>query len=132
MKLSTPPVISKSPASVPVSRQEMSEPSGSVAVYVPTVLSAPSALVTAAEPDTTGFSFTPVTVTVTSNVPVLLLPSEASTVTEYTLSVSESAGDSKFGDDAKVNTPVVLISKSAASVPDNDQVIVSSSGSVAV
>ena len=46
--------------------------------------------------------------------------------------VSASAASSKSGDDAKVNTPAVLILKSSSSVPDTDQVIVSSSGSVAV
>jgi len=62
----------------------------------------------------------------------LLLPSEASTVTEYTLLVSASAAPSKSGDDAKVNTPLVLIAKSAASVPDKDHVKLSPSGSDAV
>jgi len=84
-----------------------------------------------ASPVTTGASFTFVTVTVTSRV-ALVFPSDASTVTEYTLFVFESTGDSKFGDDAKLNTPLVLIPKSAASVPDKDHVIVSLSGSVAV
>ena len=85
-----------------------------------------------ASPLTTGGSFTFVTVTVTSNVAVLSLLSFASTVTEYTLLVSASAAPSKSGDDANVNSPPVLIAKSAASVPDKDQVKLSLSGSVAV
>ena len=77
-------------------------------------------------------SSTLVTVTVTACMTLSVVPSLASTVTMYTLSVSMSAGASKFGDSLKVSIPSSLISKSSASSPDSDQVTVTPSGSVPV
>ena len=83
-------------------------------------------------PDTSGPSFTSVTVTVTSSVPELKLSSRACTVTRYwLLSEPDPWGDSKFGGLAKASTPVSLMAKSSSSVPDSDQVMADRSGSVA-
>ena len=71
------------------------------------------------------------TLTVTSSLSKLNPSSRAWTVTRYSLSPLASAGFSKSGTSAKVNTPVTLISKSPPSVPDTDQVIVLPSGSAA-
>ena len=45
------------------------------------------------------------------------LPERAVTVNSYTLSLSESAGDSKFGVDLKDSAPRLFMEKSEASVP---------------
>ena len=76
-------------------------------------------------------SSTLVTSTSTASLPTWPVPSVASTVISYRLSVSISAGFSKLGDFTNANTPPAIV-KSAASSPLRLHFTATPSGSTAV
>ena len=80
------------------------------------------------ESSTDPASSTLVTVTVISSL-LMLLPSDACTVTWYTLFLSESISFSKSGAGSKLSTPPLVIAKYALSVPRSVQETEPPSGS---